>query len=108
MFKYPLPDGSLLDSIGLNIAEVQLLLRKSFDLSKPIGVAYLRAPANFKPRYFEVHNSVVFFMLRQKLQQEGGLWVEKSIELHSSIVDSNKQIIDLSSKQKSSLVRAIS
>ena len=105
--KSTAPDGSLLDSIGLNISEVQLLLRKSFDLSKPSGVAFLRAPINFKPSYFEVQNSVIFFMLRQKLQQEGGLWVEKSIELHSSVVYSNEQIIDLSSKQKASLVRLI-
>jgi superfamily II DNA or RNA helicase len=102
-------DGGQAKPLGLNVSEVQSALRASFAPgAQLVGPAYLKLSAKTDlPLQWEGPVTALFF-LRQRIQQEAGLWTEKALTLHVTVVAQDGRQGALNSKGVSTLVRAMS
>lgn len=101
-------DGAAAKQLGLNVSDVQAALRTAFSPDQFVGPAFLKlgAKADFNAPWSEPWSAM--FFLRQRLQQEAGLWVEKGLSLHVNLVSSDGQEHALNSSESAALVRAMS
>ncbi|MBX9719989.1 MAG: hypothetical protein K2X81_01235, partial [Candidatus Obscuribacterales bacterium] len=93
--------------LGLNLPEVQEVLRASFDPEKQTGLAFVKRPPllDFLGDSSQVARLICF--VRQTLRQERGIWFEEGIALHIYAVDKSGASIELDPLQRASLVRSI-
>lgn len=74
-------DGASADRLGINLQWVQRCLRDAFAPGRGCGVAFIKSPP-WLPTGSAGETVVCYFVfLRQKLQQEGGRWVEVGVEM---------------------------
>jgi hypothetical protein len=74
-------DGASADRLGINLQWVQRCLRDAFAPGRGCGVAFIKS-SPWLPKGSAGETVVCFFVfLRQKLQQEGGRWVEVGVEM---------------------------
>lgn len=100
-------DGISVESLGLNISEVQLALRDAFWSEKSTGVACLKLPAKHDLNFLNVDGNFLIFYLRQKLQQEGGGWIERDASLHAYVGTHQDDFVELNAKNRTALVRSL-
>lgn len=100
-------DGRSVESLGLNISEVQMALRDAFWSEKSTGVACLKLPAKHDLNFINFEGKFLFFYLRQKLQQEGGSWIERDVSLHAFIGTNEGNFVELDNKVRTALVRSL-
>lgn len=101
------PGGVTAKPLGLNVAEVQRALRSVFSTDSLAGPAFIKL-SNLAdmPHGCDAPAAALFF-LRQRLQQEGGVWTEKGVTLHVHVVPKQGAPRALSSSGIAALVRAM-
>jgi superfamily II DNA or RNA helicase len=101
-------DGEIAKPLGLNVPAVQSALHASIAPKTLVGAAFLKL-AGKSPWLGtqDVSVSVLFFM-RQRIQQEAGLWTEMGLTLHACFVDSAGQDRLLEAHETAQLVRDLS
>lgn len=100
-------NGELAESLGLNIEPVQNALREAFEDSKAVGAAVLKIPSKHNLSFLPKELSYVSFFLQQKVQQEGGTWVERKVSLFGFHATGSTSFTELSIKQSTELIRAM-
>lgn len=100
-------DGKQVSSIGLNLENVQALLRKILVPEGAVGVACVRRTdaLEFLPKD-SLGGVFVFATVRQLLRQERGLWTEQALSLHVYTANENLTVLnDLNSSRAALVVR---
>jgi superfamily II DNA or RNA helicase len=99
-------DGTLAVSIGLNLDPVREVLSKSFMPNIPSGAAVLNRPPGLAFLGPSGGSAVVLTFLRQKLQQEKGLWAERATELRMFTVTGGEGPLELTAGERAQVSRA--
>lgn len=101
------PGGVAAKPLGLNVAEVQRALWAVFAADAMAGPAFIKlSTVTDLPQECNVP-AVALFFLRQRLQQEGGLWTEKGVTFHVQLVPNGSAPRRLKSAEVASLIRAM-
>lgn len=101
------PDGTLAETLGLSLAEVQGVLRACFQPERVAGVAYVKRPAGLAYLGESKDPVVLLAFIRQTLQQDRGRWNEKSTSLHIFSVRQGGERVELNGKQRADFVRVL-
>jgi hypothetical protein len=91
----------------LNIEPVQNALREAFEDPKAVGVAVLKIPSKHSLSFLPKELTYVTFFLQQKLQQEGGNWVERAVSLFGFHATGSTPFTELPNKHSAELIRAM-
>lgn len=101
-------DGRLAKPLGLNVSEVQIALQTSFHpADQVVGPAFVKRPASEEFPLPWPGTVTALFSLVQRLQLEGGLWVEKSLSLQVYVISDDGRQSQLTSREIAALVRAL-
>ena len=101
-------DGVSAERLGLNLPWVQSCLRDAFAPSRGCGVAFIK-PTPWMRSDAGGESTVCFFcFLRQRLQQEGGRWVEVNVELKIFRLDVNGGPMEMDPGEAAKLIRTFS
>jgi superfamily II DNA or RNA helicase len=101
------PDGSSAHSLGLNIEEVQVALRKAFAPSRQTGAAFLNRPVKSLLGAGVSEITHIQGFLRQQIHNESGRWSEKSISTHLYVFDEVSAPKELTGKEAADLIRSL-
>jgi superfamily II DNA or RNA helicase len=101
-------DGATAERLGINLQWVQSCLRDAFAPGRGCGVAFIKAPAWLCTSSANEAAVCFFVFLRQRLQQEGGRWVEVGVELKIFQANSFGAPRAMDANEASRLVRACS
>jgi len=74
-------DAALVQRLGVNLEWVQKCLREAFSPDRDCGIAFVKLPSGAAKSTTSKIAKCYFVFLRQRLRQEGGRWVESSLEL---------------------------
>ena len=99
-------DGTVAAPIGLNLDPVRQSLFDSFAPVLPTGAAVIKRPPGLEFLGASNRPLTVLVFLRQKLQPDKGVWVERSVELRSFRLDDLGQHAELTAAESTQLVRA--
>ena len=101
-------NGQLAKPLGLNVSEVQTALRTAFHpANQLVGPAFVKLPASEEFSLPWPGTVTALFTLVQRLQQEGGLWVEKGLSFQATLVSEEGHQSQLTSGEIAALVRAL-
>ena len=100
-------DGTTARQVGLNVEEVQIALRAAFATTLPVGAAFLNCPSKLEVIGEILGPVSVMVFLRQKLQQESGLWAETAISIHVFVIDSEGAPRLVNSSDSAYLIRVM-
>ncbi len=92
--------------LGLNLNEVQRVLRCCFAPDLAVGAGFVKRPAGLDFLAPPKEPLAVLAFIRQLLQQERGRWTEKSIEFRMFALRFDGRPEELDGKQRAMLVRA--
>lgn len=95
--------GAAASRLGINLEWVQSCLRQAFSPDRVCGVAFVKLATGSVWNGRDSHCYLVF--LRQRLQQEGGRWVEGGIELKFYGLELEGEPHELESSECARLVR---
>jgi len=98
--------GKQVYQLGLNVPEVQEMLRAHFLPEKSYGAAYLKRPADLPFLGSTKEPVVLFAFLRQTLQQELGRWFERTVSFHLFCHMPDADPIELESGHRADVIRA--
>lgn len=98
--------GATVYQLGMNLEPVQAALGQSFAPSRKVGVAFLNHPVGLDFLSPDPRGTVVFAFLRQRLEQEHGVWAERGVSFHCYTVAFSGDPIELNSHQRAVLIRA--
>lgn len=100
-------DGRTTRQLGVNVDAVQQALVQQFALGSRVGLALVNRPEglDFLPHGKEA--ITVFTFLRQRLEQERGIWAERSLSMHCFSATPDGEPIELDGRQRAAFVRAI-
>lgn len=101
-------DGSTAHRLGINLQSVQSCLRDAFAPSRNCGVAFINTPDSLSSKSDGTNVNCFFVFIRQRLQQEGGRWVEVGVELKIFQIDTFREPKELTSSEAARMVRAFS
>lgn len=99
-------DGSDVHQLGLNLDAVQAALGQPFGPTRKAGLAFLNRPAGLEFLGEATETTIVLAYLRQRLEQERGVWAERGLSLHCYALAPNGQPGELDSRQRAAVVRA--
>lgn len=100
--------GEIAQPLGLNVQDVQAALRASIAPKADVGAAFLKLGGRSSWLGPSDAAVSVLFCLRQRIQQEAGLWTEKGLTMHACLVDSSGQERLLAASELAQLVRDMS
>lgn len=101
-------EGHLAQPLGLNIDDVVTALRSSFAPHGQAGVAFLRLSGKHDLDALTSGPFTLFFMLRHRLLNKGGLWEEASVSLNAYLLERGSEFRLLDSATSAKLVRFLS
>ncbi|MEY2790125.1 MAG: hypothetical protein RL295_289, partial [Pseudomonadota bacterium] len=101
-------DGSTAHRLGINLQSVQSSLRDAFAPSRNSGVAFINMPDSLAYKSDGANVNCFFVFIRQRLQQEGGRWVEVGVELKIFQIDTFREPQELPPSEAARMVRAFS
>jgi superfamily II DNA or RNA helicase len=99
-------DGASADRLGINLQWIQKCLRDAFAPGRGSGVAFIKSPPGLATASAAEALVYFFVFLRQKLQQEGGRWVEIGVELKIFQVDSSDEPRLVAAEEAARMVRS--
>ena len=99
-------DGSEVRQLGLNLETVQTALGQPFGPSRKAGLAFLNRPTGLDFLGPEAEITVLLTFLRQKLEQERGVWAERGLSLHCYALTPNGHPVELDGGQRAAVIRA--
>jgi hypothetical protein len=99
-------DGSDVHQLGLNLDAVQAALGQPFGPSRKVGLAFLNRPAGLEFLGPETDGAVILAFLRQKLEQERGVWAERGLNLHCYALAPSGEPVELTGQQRAAVIRA--
>jgi superfamily II DNA or RNA helicase len=99
-------DGTDVHQLGLNIDAVQAALGLPFASARKSGLALLNRPGGLEFLGPDTEATVVFAFLRQRLEQERGVWAERGVTLHCYAVSKGAEPIELDGRQRAAVIRA--
>lgn len=98
--------GKAASRLGLNLEWVQKSLREAFSPDRDCGIAFLKLPSSVGGSAPSKDAVCYFVFLRQRLQQEGGRWVEGAVELKLYQLGTSGDPDELDGAASAQLVRA--
>lgn len=99
-------DGSLVNKLGLNLETVQKVLADQFTPNRRTGIGFVKKPLGLDFIGNDKDPIVMFSFLRQRLEQERGMWSEKGLSFHCFVAESTGEATELDEKRRAALVRA--
>jgi len=99
-------EGTEVYQLGLNIDAVQAALGQSFRPGRKAGVAFLNRPNGLGFIGSDAEVTVVLAFLRQRLEQERGVWLERGLTLHCYALANRGEPTELDGPQRATLIRA--
>jgi hypothetical protein len=101
-------DGATAHRLGINLQSVQSCLRDAFAPNRSCGVAFIKGPEWLSTEPEGGAATCFFVFLRQRLQQEGGRWVEVGVELKVFRISASSEPQGLNPTEAARMVRAFS
>ena len=98
--------GGQVHQLGLNVPEIQEILRAQFLPEKSYGAAYLKRPADLPFLGSTKEPVVLLAFLRQSLQQELGRWFERDVSFHLYSLLPGADPTELESGHRAAVIRA--
>lgn len=99
-------DGAAAHQLGLNLESVQQALGQHFAPARRVGLAFLNRPTGLDFLGGSKEVVVVLTFLRQRLEQEHGVWAERGLSMHCFSATPSGQPVELDGKQRAALVRS--
>ncbi|MES2631841.1 MAG: DEAD/DEAH box helicase [Pseudomonadota bacterium] len=100
-------DGSEVHQLGLNIDAVQTVLSQTFSSSRKVGPVFLNRGNDLDFLGSQGETTVALVFLRQKLEQERGIWAERDLTLHCYVLlGDSPEAVELNPQQRAALVRS--
>lgn len=100
-------DGMFAGSLGLNLDWVQCNLREALNPSRPAEIAFVNSSPMLELDFQFRGVVTCLFMLRQKLRNDSGSWLESSLEFRLYIVENDKSPVEVDGSTMARLVRAL-
>jgi hypothetical protein len=98
-------DGVPAVQLGINLSEVQGVLRRCFSPDKPAGPCFVSRPPGLTFLAEGGAPIVILTFLRQTLHQEQGRWAEKAVILKMFALGAEGEPLELNNQQRAEIVR---
>lgn len=99
-------DRSDVCQLGLNLDEIRSALAQPFAPTRKTGLALLNRPAGFEFLGPADEVQIVLAFLRQRLEQERGVWAERGLSLHCYALAPGGEPVELNGRQRAAIIRA--
>lgn len=100
--------GAVAERLGLNLEWVQQCLRSAFSPDLGCGTAFVKLPPGLVAREGARQGSAFLVLLRQRLQQEGGRWVEAAVDMKLYELGAEGDPAELDAAACARMIRAFS
>jgi len=98
--------GADVHQLGLNVDVVQASLLQPFVSERKSGLAFLNRPTGLPFLGLDSEVAVVLVFLRQRLEQERGVWAERGLTLHCYALGATGEPVELEGPHRAAVIRA--